>query len=108
MSEVKYAEGSTYLIIKGTPCKYGPRGTYSLSGFQTRKKKPDVAADEVAVKLDLKLPAALFDKPLLSAKINVDGEVPAIELDSETVDNIENLLRSTTGLDVEISVVEPD
>jgi hypothetical protein len=104
MSEIRYAEGTTYLVIKGKKTW----SSWELMGFHTRKTKPDVARDEVAIKLDLKLPAALFEKPTLGAQIKVDGEVPSIDLSPETVETIENVIRSTAGLDVELKIVEPD
>lgn len=106
MSDDKnYATGSTYLIIKAVRNRYGPRGSYTLQGFTCRKTKPNVDSDEVALKLDLKLPSALFDKPLLSASIGIEGEVPIMDISPETVSTVQDLIRSQTGLDVELKVV---
>lgn len=106
--DVKYAEGETYLIIQGVRARFGPRGAYTLQGFTTRKTKPDVARDEIALKLKVRLPAALFEKPLLSASITVDGEVPQMDLSPETVNTIEDLIRSQSGLDVQLTVIDPE
>jgi hypothetical protein len=67
-----------------------------------------VGTDGIPHAQDLKLPAALFEKPTLGAQIKVDGEVPSIDLSPETVETIENVIRSTAGLDVELKIVEPD
>ena len=103
-TKIEYAEGSTYLVIKGKR-QYN---SWQLQGFRTLKTKPDVARDEIALKLNLKLPAALFEKPTLSASINVDADVPMLELSPETIHTIEDLIRSTAGLDVQLSVVDPE
>lgn len=99
-----YAKGSTYLIVKGVE-KWGG---WVLSGFTTRKTKPSVGRDEIAIKLELKLPAALFQKPLLAASIDIDGDVPVMDISSETVQTIEEVIRAQSGLDVQLSVVSPD
>lgn len=103
---IEYAEGSTYLVIKGNKPSYGR--FWRLSGFRCLTRKPDVARDEIALKLELKLPAALFEKPLLAASINVDADVPMLELSPETIHTIEDLIRSTAGLDVQLTVVPPE
>jgi len=59
-SEIQYAKGSTHLVIKGTKNRWG---AWFLGGFHTRKTKPDVARDEIALSLSLKLQAALFKTP---------------------------------------------
>ena len=98
------AIGTTYLIVQGKK-KYRE---WELVGFRTRKTKPDLARDEVAIKLELKLPAALFEKPVLGAQIKVEGDVPQIDLSPDTVETIQDVIRSTAGLDVELTVVTPD
>ncbi len=103
MADIEYAEGTTYLIVKARK-HYG----WELTGFRTRKTKPDVARDEVAIKLQLRLPTALFVKPTLGAQIRVDGDVPEIDLSPETVETIQDVIRSQSGLDVQLSIIEPD
>ena len=105
MSKNQYVEGSCYLLIRGGQDRLG---FTHLSGFKAYHRKPNVESDEVAIQLKIKLPSALFEKPLLAASINVDGDVPVMEIEPETVHTIENLIRSQTGLDVQLSVVEPD
>lgn len=103
-AKIEYAEGSTYLVMKAVQ-RYG---SWVLCGFRTLKTKPAVERDEIALKLELKLPAALFEKPTLSATINVDADVPMLELSPETIHTIEDLIRSTAGLDVQLTVVNSD
>lgn len=108
MSEkVKYAEGEAYIVVKGRQTRYGNPAPWELIITNVLKKKPAVDYDEVALLLKLKLPVALFEKPLLSAAVRVDGDVPQIELAADTVTEIQNLIRSAVGLDVEVRVIPP-
>ena len=102
--EIRYADGEAYLVISAVENRWGD---WSLQGFHTRKTKPSVDSNQVALKLSLRLPVALFEKPLLAAAIRVEGDVPSIEVTPETVSTIQDVIRSTAGLDVELTVVEP-
>lgn len=103
MSEgISYAVGETYLVVQG---KKGHYRDWALQGFRCLKTKPDLARDEVAIKVSLRLPAALFEKPLLAASIAVDGDVPAIELEQKTIDTIQDVIRAQSGLDIKLEVV---
>lgn len=102
--QVEIVSGETYIVVRGSRGQYG----WKLSGFKTVKNKPAVDSDEIAIKVKLSLPVALFEKPTLAANIAVEGDVPVLELDAETVEAVQNVIRSTTGLDVELRVVDPD
>lgn len=66
-------------------------------------KKPSTSRDEVAVKLAVNLPASLFVRPQLEAKITVpDHQVTPLTIDLETQDNIAALIQQSTGFDVRI------
>lgn len=81
-----------YIVVKGKK-----KSTYS---------KPNLDADEVAVKVVLELPEALFDKPTLQANIEVPEEAvtkPVIE--AEVIDNIEEIIKQNTGFEVRLGVV---
>ena len=106
--EIAYAEGETYLVMKAVPGRYGPRGSMTLQSFTTRKTKPAVDSDEIAVKLSIRLPAALFVRPTLAASIGIEGDVPTIDLSPDTVTTIEDIIKTETDLDIEIRVVPPD
>ncbi len=103
MTDIEYAEGTTYLIVRAKK-GYG----WELIDFRTRKTKPAVERDEVAIKIKLKLPTALFVKPTLGASITVEGDVPVIDLSPETVETIQDVIRSQAGLDVQLTVLQPD
>lgn len=107
MSGTRYAEGECYLIVQCCETRAGIN-PYVLRIDRATQRKPALAADEVALKVRVQLPVALFLKPTLSASIKVEGETPTLELDTETVSSIEDLIRSAVGLDVELNVISPD
>lgn len=106
VSELVYAEGQAHLVVRGTKSRHGTGWVLNFVKVTTRK--PELQSDEIAILLRLKLPAALFEKPLLTASISVEGDVPAFELDAVTKATIEDVLRSTAGLDVQLSLVKPE
>lgn len=106
--EILYAEGETYLVVTAKQNRYGQRGSMTLQSFTTRKTKPDVGRDEIAIKLKLKLPASLFVRPTLAAEIGIEGDVPTIDLSPETVTSIQDVIRAQSGLDIELTVVDPE
>lgn len=70
---------------------------------------PALKSHEVAVKLHLELPEELFDRPQLQASIRVpDGAVAPTVIDTEVLDNIEEVIRREAGLDLTISLVSED
>jgi hypothetical protein len=65
--------------------------------------------DEIAILLSLEIPDALFTKPELIAEIKVSDEaVNQEQITAEVTDNIEEAIRSVTGLEMRVSVVEPE
>lgn len=76
---------------------------------RTVKNKPGLDWNEVAIKLDLKLPDALFEKPHLSASINVgDDAVNTPNIEADVVSNIEQSILEHTGVEVKLSIVNPE
>lgn len=107
-ADERFAQGECYLTIQAQQVRYGPRERYELRIDRVTQRKPALNADEVALKIAVTLPVALFLKPTLSASISVDGDVPKLELDAETQSAIEDLIRSSIGLDVELKVIAPE
>lgn len=94
-----------YIIVKGKKIS-------SYSNFRTytsrmTKGTPKLDADEVAVKVSLELPEALFDKPTLEANIEVPKEVVSKPvIDASMVDNVQDIIKQNTGFDVRLEVVD--
>lgn len=84
--------------------------TVSSSGStKVYKKRPGLAYDEVCIALDLELPNQLFAKPQLAASITIPPEAAApAEIESEVVEEIAEAVKNATGIDVKITVVDPE
>jgi len=84
--------------------------TISASGTaKISVNRPYMAVDEIAILLSLDIPDALFTKPKLVAEIKVpDTAVKPEQVTAEVTDNIEEAIKSVTGLEMRVSVVEPE
>lgn len=70
------------------------------------KGKPGVDWNEIAMRLEINLPDALFSKPALEAVVTIPESVvmtPTIQ--SETVLNVQSAIETATGMEVRISLV---
>lgn len=89
-----------YLVV-GQQKQYGP------VSVRLTKKAPSLAPHEVALKLFIDLPEALFRKPALSVTVSVpDGTVsdkPAVP--ATVVHDITEVLQRELGIDVTVSAV---
>jgi hypothetical protein len=67
-----------------------------------------MAANAIALKLNLNLPDELFLKPQLEATINVDKDkVTAPVITAEILHNIQQEIQNIIGVDLKINIVEP-
>lgn len=95
-------EISQYIIVKRTGNGYYKRYTSRLT-----KASPALASNEVAVKVRIELPDAIFDKPAFEAKVVVPEEAvskPVIE--ASVIDNVEQIIKQNTGFEVKLEIVE--
>lgn len=96
-----------YLVVQGKRPRYatGEPGRREPGQIRITKTRPNTAADEIAVKLDIEIPDSLFIKPTLEARVTVPegaGYGPAIT--TEVADNLADVIRQQTGLTVRLSV----
>jgi hypothetical protein len=71
--------------------------------------RPYMNVDEIAILLSLEIPDVLFTKPQLIAEIKVPEKAIAQEqITAEVTDNIEEAIKSVTGLEMRVSVAEPE
>lgn len=89
--------------------KMDARGSWRAGVMRLTKQRPALASDEIAVEINLVVPAALFEKPTLKieAEIPADAAI-ATEIPAEVQDNIAEVIRDQTGLKVEIVVPEEE
>jgi hypothetical protein len=72
-------------------------------------KPPALARGEIAMKLSVEVPAGLFEIPALRATVRVPNEaVSPPSIDATVIDNVQELLRERTGLDVVVTLSGAD
>lgn len=68
---------------------------------------PQLKSHEVAIQFTLDVPEALFEKPLLKAKISISKDaVSSPVIEAETVDNIEEIISQNLGIDLNLFIVD--
>lgn len=78
----------------------------SRGSARITEKKPSLETNEIAVLLTLQVPDALFTKPHLEAEITIPNEAAVTKMMSaETVNNVEECVKSVLGLDLKVSIV---
>lgn len=96
----KTMTGAFYLVIH-------PRSWDRLSARLTTAA-PSLTAGEVAIKLNINVPGALFTQPQIQASVVIpeDAVTPPV-LDAQVLDNVREVLEQHTGMAIKLSVVEP-
>lgn len=80
--------------------KVNRTGTVSVS-----KNRPNLDFDQVAVQCHLELPDVLFQKPQITAQIQVpENKVQPFTIDADTSNNVKDAIETATGLQVKLSV----
>lgn len=71
----------------------------------TRKTKPDLAYNEIAVKINLDIPKELFDRPQIEATIKVE-DIPNNSYSPDIILNTAELIEQQTGAKIEFKVIQ--
>lgn len=91
-------EISQFIVIKKT-------GRWRYSSRVT-KGTPALASNEVAVKVVLVLPDAIFDKPAFEAKVTIpEAAVSKPVIEADVIDNVEEIIKKNTGFEVKLIAV---
>lgn len=96
---------TTYLKVTKSKHRYGSKGSVKLF-----TKKPSCASNEVALRLEINLPDALFDRPEFKVQLHVDPKDVGTLNPSVTIDtkDIAKILRDSLGVNVLVSTVVAD
>lgn len=74
-----------------------------------RQQEPRLSANEIALRIHLQVPDALFKRPILEARMEIPDEaVPHATITPQIRDNVENLIKEATGLNMVVSLVEQE
>lgn len=91
--------GSFYLVLH--------RKNFPYLAARISSKTPSLAAGEVAIKLNVTVPEALFKQPQLQASVIIpeDSVTPPV-LDAKVLDNVREIMEQQTGMEVSVRLVE--
>lgn len=70
----------------------------------TRKTKPDLKWNEIAVKINLEIPKELFERPSIEATIKID-EVPNVAYKPDLIINTKDLIEQQTGAKIDFKIL---
>lgn len=80
----------------------------SKGATKTCKKRSWLNFDEGSIYLTLDLPDRLFEKPILTGKIEVpDASVSPAAITPEIKNNIEEAIQESSGVEVKLEISEP-
>lgn len=71
----------------------GGKSWRGIRVYRVTAKKPSVGPRQVAIRVELSLPDALFSEPQIVARISLDGDVSPAEISADTVAGVESALR---------------
>lgn len=76
---------------------------------KTYKNRPGLSWDEIAIRQNLTLPDALFQKPQLEATVIIPDEaaLPTL-IDAEVVVNVKEAIEQASGMEVRLSVISAE
>ena len=73
------------------------------------KSYRELQFNEIAVQVNLEVPDQLFRKPVVSADIVVpEDAVQTPEISAEVTENIKEAIETATGVEVKISIPDPE
>lgn len=79
----------------------------SRGGIAVRERPPRLGGNEIALRIKLDVPDALFQRPVLVANMSIPATaVPKSTITTQVADNVEKLIKEATGLTMNVTVVE--
>lgn len=101
-------EAKFYLVIKSRE-RYMNAPLYMNAAPRCTKKKPDIGADEVALKFNIEIPDSFFRRPLLTINTKItDSSKGDHEIIAELQQEIETRLKDIQGVSVSIASPEAE
>lgn len=106
----KQVKTSFYIVFKAPQSGRYPykRVLKAARILQSADTSPSLHSGEVAIRANVTLPAALFDRPVLDINIAMDGEaLPDLVIDAETQEGLQEAIRAQLGQSVHVSIDAP-
>ena len=93
-----------WLRVQAKKTRYA-HSPFAAGKIETFKKKPQTAANEVAVNIQFEIPDAFFQTPQLKATVKIpDDAVNRTEISASVCDNFAEALSEQLGVQVHLSV----
>jgi hypothetical protein len=92
-----------WIVIRGR--KYGYQ-SWALGSIRATKKKPAIASNEIAIRLKLEIPNAVFDEPVFEASISLPEPSINMPNKAEIADGISEAMSRNMGFKVKVSMEE--
>ncbi len=93
-----------YLVITAKSSRHGSNFTGSV---RLVEKEPTLKGDELSLRLRLDVPDAFFKRPKLEASISIPvSEMQKSTITTEVAENVQEVIRAVTGLDMVVSIIE--
>lgn len=73
----------------------------------TRRSKPNLAYDEIAVKIYLDIPKELFERPQIEANLKIEN-IPNIACNPDLIINTKELIEQQTGAKINFRVLNTE
>lgn len=99
---------SFYLVLSGAKRGYTWRELKAKRIVQKTASLPKLEKDEIAIRVEVRVPSALFDRPELTVSIAVDGGLPRAEITAETLGNLAERIQELVGTPVHVTCDLPE
>lgn len=105
----KTLETSFYIVLSGRKARgYQWRELKAQRLIKSTNHLPTTHTDEIAIRVNVSVPEALFERPELTVSITVDGDLPRATIDAETMDNLNDRLQEMLGTPVRVTCDLPE
>lgn len=101
-------EISAYMVLKSRKSRY--RGSeLEFAGGRIISKKPEnLGRDEISIKLNMKIPDAVFTRPTLIATIEIPEPKNEFTISPEVQEQVTEQLQESLGINIDLQVVAED
>lgn len=96
-----------YLIVGASKRKYSTRYLH-VGKIEVRKRKPVLRPNEIAIRIELSLPEALFTRPTLELNIAMPSPDRALAIAPEFQKRITEAVAEAAGVPVNVRVCAPE
>lgn len=102
-------ETSFFLVLAAPKeLRYKWRKLRAQKIIQSTASLPKLNRDEVAIRVNVSVPSALFERPELTVSIEVAGDFPRVEVDADMMDDMAGRVSEILGTPVHVTCDLPE